>query len=156
MDINAEDVTPVGKAVAVNFPNFDNAANVASLSPATKIQPEPSNSEQQKTATRTTARKENTQLTGINIKIPLSQRQWLANTARQVRQNSAKPVPPSSRVYPHNISLVSPSIYFKIVTLTVQQHTAIAWNKMKYLPPSTSKLAVISINTEIEQKFATA
>jgi hypothetical protein len=98
-----EDVTLVSKAVAVNFSNFDNAANVASLSPATEIQPEPSNSEQQKTATRTTARKENTQLTGINIKIPLSQRQWLANTARQVRQNSAQPVPPSARVYPQHL-----------------------------------------------------
>ncbi len=43
------------------------------------------------------------QLTNINIKIPSSQRQWLANTARQVRQNNTKPVPPAQRVYPQHL-----------------------------------------------------
>jgi hypothetical protein len=43
------------------------------------------------------------QLTNINIKIPTSQRQWLADTARMVRQNNTKPVPPAERVYPQHL-----------------------------------------------------
>ena len=43
------------------------------------------------------------QLTNINVKIPSSQRQWLANTARQVRRNNTKPVAPSDRVYPQHL-----------------------------------------------------
>lgn len=43
------------------------------------------------------------QLTNINVKIPLSQREWLAATARQVRQNNTKPVPPGDRVYPQHL-----------------------------------------------------
>ena len=43
------------------------------------------------------------QLTNINIKIPSSQRQWLADTARIVRQNNSKPVPPAQRVYPQHL-----------------------------------------------------
>ena len=43
------------------------------------------------------------QLTTINVKIPISQRQWLADTARQVRRNNTKPVAPSDRVYPQHL-----------------------------------------------------
>ena len=43
------------------------------------------------------------ELTNINIKIPSSQRQWLADTARIVRQNNSKPVPPAQRVYPQHL-----------------------------------------------------
>ena len=43
------------------------------------------------------------QLTTINIKIPSSQRQWLSDTARQVRRNNTKPVPPAERVYPQHL-----------------------------------------------------
>lgn len=43
------------------------------------------------------------QLTNINVKIPSSQRQWLADTARQVRRNNTKPVAPSDRVYPQHL-----------------------------------------------------
>lgn len=43
------------------------------------------------------------QLTNINIKIPSSQRQWLADTARMVRQNNTKPLPPAQRVYPQHL-----------------------------------------------------
>jgi hypothetical protein len=43
------------------------------------------------------------QLTNINIKIPSSQRQWLADTARMIRQNNTKPVRPAERVYPQHL-----------------------------------------------------
>jgi hypothetical protein len=43
------------------------------------------------------------QLTNINIKIPSSQRQWLADTARMIRQNNTKPVPTAERVYPQHL-----------------------------------------------------
>ena len=43
------------------------------------------------------------QLTTINIKIPSGQRQWLSDTARQVRRNNTKPIPPAERVYPQHL-----------------------------------------------------
>ena len=42
-------------------------------------------------------------LTTVNIKIGLSQQQWLSDTARQVRDNNDKPVAPADRVYPQHL-----------------------------------------------------
>ena len=42
-------------------------------------------------------------LATINIKIPQSQRDWLADTAKQIRQNNTKPVPAAERVYPQHL-----------------------------------------------------
>lgn len=67
----------------------------ASLAPTANPEPKA-----QKTQTEETKTK---QLTNINIKIPSSQRQWLADTARMVRQNNTKPVPPAERVYPQHL-----------------------------------------------------
>ena len=53
------------------------------------------------------------QLTNINIKIPSSQRQWLADTARQVRRNNTKPVAPSDRVYPQHLVSIAIEILQK-------------------------------------------
>jgi hypothetical protein len=39
----------------------------------------------------------------INIKIPQSQQDWLADTARDVRANNDEPVPSSDRVYPQHL-----------------------------------------------------
>ena len=63
--------------------------NHLSLSPA------PTQAREAKTKTK--------ELTNINIKIPSSQRQWLADTARMVRRNNTKPVPPAERVYPQHL-----------------------------------------------------
>lgn len=39
----------------------------------------------------------------INIKIGRDQQEWLAETARQVRDNNAEPVPASDRCYPQHL-----------------------------------------------------
>lgn len=43
----------------------------------------------------------------VNIKITRSQQEWLANTARQVRDNNDEPVPASDRVYPQHLIQVA-------------------------------------------------
>ena len=66
----------------------------------TNLFPSPAPTQEREPSTKETQTK---QLTNINIKIPSSQRQWLADTARIVRQNNTKPVPPSQRVYPQHL-----------------------------------------------------
>jgi len=39
----------------------------------------------------------------INIKIAKSQKDWLSETASQVRDNNSEPVPPALRVYPQHL-----------------------------------------------------
>lgn len=39
----------------------------------------------------------------MNIKILESQQEWLADTAKQVRQNNDTPVPANDRVYPQHL-----------------------------------------------------
>ena len=42
-------------------------------------------------------------LVTVNIKITKSQKDWLAETATQVRDNNTEPVPPAERVYPQHL-----------------------------------------------------
>jgi hypothetical protein len=42
-------------------------------------------------------------LATINIKITKSQRDWLAKTASQIRDNNDYPVPPQDRVFPQHL-----------------------------------------------------
>ena len=42
-------------------------------------------------------------LVTVNIKIPKSQRDWLTETASQVRDNNSEPVPSKERVYPQHL-----------------------------------------------------
>jgi hypothetical protein len=42
-------------------------------------------------------------LVTINIKITKTKKEWLAETASQVRENNTEPVPPSERVYPQHL-----------------------------------------------------
>lgn len=42
-------------------------------------------------------------LVTVNIKVPKSQRDWLAETASQVRDNNSEPVPSKERVYPQHL-----------------------------------------------------
>jgi hypothetical protein len=39
----------------------------------------------------------------VNIEISKTQKEWLAETASQVRENNTEPVPPSERVYPQHL-----------------------------------------------------
>lgn len=67
------------------------------------VETNPEITESSKTAADDTETDKTKQLTNINVKIPSSQRQWLADTARQVRRNNTKPVAPSDRVYPQHL-----------------------------------------------------
>ena len=49
------------------------------------------------------ASKKEERLVTVNIKIKESQQDWLADTAKQVRQNNDAPVPASDRVYPQHL-----------------------------------------------------
>ena len=42
-------------------------------------------------------------LVTVNIKITKSQKDWLAQTATEVRDNNTEPVPPAYRVYPQHL-----------------------------------------------------
>lgn len=46
---------------------------------------------------------EKKQLVSINIKLPLSQKRWLAATAQIIRQNNLQPLPAGERVYPQHL-----------------------------------------------------
>ena len=42
-------------------------------------------------------------LVTVNVKITKAQKDWLAETASQVRDNNLEPVPPALRVYPQHL-----------------------------------------------------
>lgn len=67
------------------------------------VETNPEITESSKSTADNTETEKTKQLTNINVKIPSSQRQWLADTARQVRRNNTKPVAPSDRVYPQHL-----------------------------------------------------
>lgn len=46
-------------------------------------------------------------LVTVNIKIPRTHQDWLADTARLVRDNNDEPVPPADRVYPQHLIQVA-------------------------------------------------
>lgn len=46
---------------------------------------------------------EQEKLVTVNIKIARSQQEWLADTARLVRDNNDEPVPPNERTYPQHL-----------------------------------------------------
>lgn len=46
---------------------------------------------------------ETPKLVAVNIKITKTQKDWLTNTAAQVRDNNTEAVPPSERVYPQHL-----------------------------------------------------
>lgn len=55
-----------------------------------------------KVSKRKTPKKEE-RLVTVNIKVKESQQDWLADTAKLVRQNNDAPVPASDRVYPQHL-----------------------------------------------------
>lgn len=63
-------------------------------------------------------------LVNINIKITRAQQQWLADTARQVRDNNDTPVAPPDRVFPQHLIGVA---------IDLLQDTDIDWSQIKNL-----------------------
>lgn len=76
--------------------------------PIKSLDPQPINSKQD-------------QLVTINIKIPRSQQDWLANTARNIRDNNTAPVPASDRVYPQHLVQVA---------IDLLQNTDVDWSQI--------------------------
>lgn len=52
-------------------------------------------------------KKQQTRLVTVNIKITEQQQEWLADTAKQVRQNNDTPTPAGDRVYPQHLIQVA-------------------------------------------------
>lgn len=50
---------------------------------------------------------EQEKLTTVNVKITRSQQEWLADTARLIRDNNDEPVPPADRTYPQHLIQVA-------------------------------------------------
>ncbi|PSM47186.1 hypothetical protein C7Y66_21145 [Chroococcidiopsis sp. CCALA 051] len=63
-------------------------------------------------------------LVNINIKITRAQQQWLADTAREVRDNNDTPVAPQDRVFPQHLIGVA---------IDLLQDTDIDWSQIKNL-----------------------
>jgi len=84
-------------------------------------------SEQQPIALPTGEQKQQRELeklVNINIKITRAQQQWLADTAREVRDNNNTPVAPSERVFPQHLIGVA---------IDLLQDTDIDWSQIKNL-----------------------
>lgn len=73
-----EAVPPPESAAEPNVPNVEEAPQTLSESPKEK-------------------------LVTVNIKIARFQQEWLAQTARTVRENNDEPVPPAERVFPQHL-----------------------------------------------------
>ncbi len=61
------------------------------------------NKTEAKVVKKTKAKQKKGQPVTVNIKIRKDQKDWLTNTASQVRDNNTEPVPPSERVYPQHL-----------------------------------------------------
>jgi hypothetical protein len=56
-----------------------------------------------KVSKKTTKKQKQDKPVAVNIKIRKNQKDWLADTASQVRENNLEPVPPAERVYPQHL-----------------------------------------------------
>lgn len=70
----------------------------------------------------TVVREESEKLVAINIKIPKTQKDWLNQTAVEVRENNNEPVPPGDRVYPQHLIRVA---------IELLQSADIDWSEVK-------------------------
>ncbi|VEP13115.1 hypothetical protein H1P_1830013 [Hyella patelloides LEGE 07179] len=93
-------IAEMGNSSEATAPTSQHTINYLFSSPPTTENRKPKAKESKETKVKETRTK---QLTNVNIKIANNQRQWLADTARMVRQNNSKPVPPSQRVYPQHL-----------------------------------------------------
>ena len=87
----------------------------------TEAKPVKSDKSEAKVVKKTKAKKKE-QLVTVNIKIKKSQKEWLADTASQVRDNNTEPVPPSERVYPQHLIGVA---------IDLLQNVDVDWDEVK-------------------------
>jgi hypothetical protein len=72
----------------------------------------------------------------INIKIKKSQKDWLAETASQVRDNNSDPVPPALRVYPQHLIGVA---------IELLQAADVDWTEIKTVGDLQKALKVLDV-----------
>lgn len=71
---------------------------------------------------KTQKKKKQEKLVTVNIKIRKDQKDWLTDTASQVRSNNLDPVPPAERVYPQHLIGVA---------IDLLQNVDVDWSEVK-------------------------
>ena len=71
---------------------------------------------------KTSRKKKQGKLVTVNIKIRKDQKDWLTDTASQVRDNNTDPVPPAERVYPQHLIGVA---------IDLLQNVDVDWGEVK-------------------------
>jgi hypothetical protein len=71
---------------------------------------------------QTLTTKKQEKLVKVNINIRKDQKDWLADTASQVRENNVLPVPPAERVYPQHLI---------VVAIDLLQAAGINWSEVR-------------------------
>ena len=87
-----------------------------------EAKPVKSNKSEAKVVKKTKTKQKKEQVVTVNIKIKKSQKEWLADTASQVRDNNTEPVPPPERVYPQHLIGVA---------IDLLQYMDVDWNEVK-------------------------
>ncbi len=90
----------------------------------TKPEPVKTTKSKAKVGKKTKSKQKQEQLVTVNIKIKKSQKEWLTDTASQVRENNTEPVPPSQRVYPQHLIGVA---------IDLLQNVNVDWGEVKNL-----------------------
>lgn len=71
---------------------------------------------------KTQRKKKQDKLVTVNIKIRKDQKNWLTDTASQVRDNNLDPVPPAERVYPQHLIGIA---------IDLLQNVDVDWERVK-------------------------
>jgi len=75
-------------------------------------------------------------LVTVNFKITRTQQEWLADTARLVRDNNAQAVPPAERVYPQHLMGVA---------ISLLQQADVDWSKIKNVEQLRKQLNLLDL-----------
>ena len=75
-------------------------------------------------------------LVAVNFKITRNQHEWLADTARLVRDNNPQAVPPAERVYPQHLMGVA---------ISLLQQADVDWSKIKNVEQLRKQLNLLDL-----------
>lgn len=75
-------------------------------------------------------------LVAVNFKITRNQQEWLADTARLVRDNNAQAVPPAERVYPQHLMGVA---------ISLLQQADVDWSQIKNVEQLRKQLNILDL-----------
>ncbi len=75
-------------------------------------------------------------LVAVNFKITRNQQEWLADTARLVRDNNVQAVPPAERVYPQHLMGVA---------ISLLQQADVDWSQIKNVEQLRKQLNLLDL-----------